>query len=63
MKRTIILLLDSFGVGGAEDADKFIGINSDDGTVQRQQVEQVGDRRDLIGFVIHLELTEDQSLA
>ncbi len=29
MKRTIILLLDSFGVGGAEDADKFIGINSD----------------------------------
>ena len=39
------------------------GINSDDGTVQRQQVEQVGDRRDLIGFVIHLALTEDQSLA
>ncbi|MBG7601460.1 MAG: phosphopentomutase [Gammaproteobacteria bacterium] len=32
MKRTIILLLDSFGVGGAEDADKFIGINSDDGS-------------------------------
>ena len=29
MKRTIILLLDSLGVGGAEDADKFIGINSD----------------------------------
>ncbi len=29
MKRTIILLLDSFGVGGAEDADKFVGINSD----------------------------------
>ncbi len=26
MKRTIILLLDSFGVGGAEDGDKFIGI-------------------------------------
>jgi len=25
MKRTIILLLDSFGIGGAEDADKFIG--------------------------------------
>jgi phosphopentomutase len=29
MKRTIILLLDSFGVGGAEDADTFVGINSD----------------------------------
>ncbi len=29
MKRTIILLLDSLGVGGAEDADKFVGINSD----------------------------------
>jgi phosphopentomutase len=25
MKRTVILLLDSFGLGGAEDADKFIG--------------------------------------
>jgi len=25
MKRTVILLLDSFGVGGAEDADKFVG--------------------------------------
>ncbi len=25
MKRTIILLLDSFGIGGAEDADKFVG--------------------------------------
>ncbi len=29
MKRTIILLLDSFGVGGAEDADKFIGFLAD----------------------------------
>ena len=25
MKRTVILLLDSFGLGGAEDADKFVG--------------------------------------
>jgi len=25
MKRTVILLLDSFGIGGAEDADKFVG--------------------------------------
>ena len=25
MKRTVILLLDSFGLGGAEDADKFLG--------------------------------------
>jgi len=29
MKRTIILLLDSFGVGGAEDADKFVGTTPD----------------------------------
>ena len=29
MKRTIILLLDSFGVGGAEDADKFVGTTKD----------------------------------
>lgn len=29
MKRTIILLLDSLGIGGAEDADIFIGINDD----------------------------------
>jgi phosphopentomutase len=29
MKRTIILLLDSFGVGGAADADKFIGSLAD----------------------------------
>ncbi|MEA1916956.1 MAG: phosphopentomutase [Campylobacterota bacterium] len=27
MKRTVILLLDSFGVGGASDADKFVGID------------------------------------
>jgi len=25
MKRTVILLLDSFGIGGAEDADQFMG--------------------------------------
>ena len=25
MRRTVILLLDSFGIGGAEDADKFVG--------------------------------------
>ena len=25
MKRTFILLLDSFGIGGAEDADRFVG--------------------------------------
>jgi len=29
MKRTVILLLDSFGLGGAEDADKFVGETSD----------------------------------
>jgi len=29
MKRTIILLLDSFGIGGAGDADKFIGITDE----------------------------------
>ncbi|HEY7865721.1 MAG TPA: phosphopentomutase [Psychromonas sp.] len=32
MKRTIILLLDSFGVGGAADADKFIGSLADGST-------------------------------
>ena len=29
MKRTVILLLDSFGLGGAEDADKFAGETAD----------------------------------
>ncbi len=29
MKRTVILLLDSFGLGGAEDADKFVGEAAD----------------------------------
>ena len=29
MKRTVILLLDSFGLGGAEDADKFVGETAD----------------------------------
>jgi phosphopentomutase len=29
MKRTVILLLDSLGLGGAEDADKFIGETAD----------------------------------
>jgi phosphopentomutase len=29
MKRTIILLLDSFGIGGAEDAHTFTGTNAD----------------------------------
>lgn len=29
MKRTVILLLDSFGIGAAEDADKFIGTLAD----------------------------------
>jgi len=29
MKRTIILLLDSFGIGGAADANTFIGTNAD----------------------------------
>ena len=32
MKRTMILLLDSFGVGGAADADKFVG-SLPDGTL------------------------------
>ena len=29
MKRTIILLMDSFGLGGARDAHKFIGQRAD----------------------------------
>ena len=29
MRRTMILLLDSFGLGGAEDADNFVGETSD----------------------------------
>ena len=29
MRRTVILLLDSFGLGGAEDADKFVGETRD----------------------------------
>ena len=32
MKRTVILLLDSFGIGAAADADKFIGTNPDGST-------------------------------
>jgi len=32
MKRTIILLLDSFGIGGAEDAHKFVGSLEDGST-------------------------------
>ena len=29
MKRTVILLLDSFGIGGADDADQFVGTRAD----------------------------------
>jgi len=32
MKRTVILLLDSFGIGASADADKFIGTNPDGST-------------------------------
>ena len=32
MKRTVILLLDSFGIGAAADADQFVGTNPDGST-------------------------------
>ena len=39
------------------------GIDGDDGALDRQHVEQLGDRHDLIGFFRHLELSEHEPLA
>ena len=39
------------------------GIDGDDGTLDRHHVEELGDGEDLVGFVGHLDLTHDETLA